>query len=46
VETREQLDLLRHFGCDMAQGYLLGRPASQDAISHMLACAASGAAAI
>ncbi|ODN72208.1 bifunctional diguanylate cyclase/phosphodiesterase [Methylobrevis pamukkalensis] len=27
VETRSQLDLLRHEGCDEAQGYLLGRPA-------------------
>jgi diguanylate cyclase (GGDEF)-like protein len=26
VETRGQLDLLREFGCDSAQGYLLGRP--------------------
>jgi EAL domain-containing protein (putative c-di-GMP-specific phosphodiesterase class I) len=46
VETREQLDLLRHYGCDVAQGYLLGRPAPQDAISHMLSCARSGAAAV
>jgi diguanylate cyclase (GGDEF)-like protein len=46
VETREQLDLLKHYGCDMAQGYLLGRPAPQDAISQMLALAGSGAAAV
>ncbi|KRC00867.1 bifunctional diguanylate cyclase/phosphodiesterase [Duganella sp. Root198D2] len=46
VETPEQLDLLKHYGCDMAQGYLLGRPASQDVISQMLVCAGSGAAAV
>ncbi|MDT0166405.1 EAL domain-containing protein [Actinotalea sp. AC32] len=26
VETQQQLDALRALGCDMAQGYLLGRP--------------------
>lgn len=26
VETREQLDHLRRLGCDMIQGYLIGRP--------------------
>ncbi|MBP2513596.1 EAL domain-containing protein [Sphingomonas sp. PvP018] len=26
VETREQLDVLHDIGCDVAQGYLLGRP--------------------
>jgi len=36
VETREQLDLLKQYGCDMAQGYFLGRPAPQDAIGQML----------
>ncbi|MCE3263942.1 MAG: response regulator receiver protein [Pseudoduganella sp.] len=46
VETGEQLDLLKHFGCDMVQGYHLGRPAPQDAISQMLAGERSGAAAV
>jgi diguanylate cyclase (GGDEF)-like protein len=46
VETREQLDLLKHYGCDMAQGYFLGRPAPHDAIGQMLACEGSGAAAV
>jgi diguanylate cyclase len=27
VETKNQLDILNHEGCDAAQGYLLGRPA-------------------
>lgn len=26
VETREQLETLRQLGCDLAQGYLLGKP--------------------
>ncbi|MNF03893.1 Phytochrome-like protein cph2 [compost metagenome] len=26
VETPEQLDLLRGFGCDQVQGYLISRP--------------------
>jgi EAL domain-containing protein (putative c-di-GMP-specific phosphodiesterase class I) len=30
VETEAQLDVLARAGCDFAQGYLLGRPASID----------------
>ncbi len=30
VETREQLALLKSFGCNMAQGYLFSRPLSRD----------------
>jgi diguanylate cyclase (GGDEF)-like protein len=46
VETDEQLSLLRQFGCDMAQGYFLGRPSSQESITEMLGRAPSGAAAV
>ncbi len=28
VETQQQVDLLRSFGCDYCQGFLLGRPAA------------------
>ncbi|MGZ4804146.1 MAG: EAL domain-containing protein [Acidimicrobiia bacterium] len=33
VETPEQLDVLRSIGCDLAQGYLLGRPAPPELIN-------------
>ena len=28
IEQREQLQILEQLGCDVAQGYLLGRPCS------------------
>ena len=39
VETREQEQYLREFGCDRAQGYLYARPQPADAISDVLAAA-------
>lgn len=32
VETAPQLEYLRRVGCDLAQGYLIGRPAPPDAL--------------
>jgi EAL domain-containing protein (putative c-di-GMP-specific phosphodiesterase class I) len=39
VETTEQLDRLREFGCDEAQGYLLARPQEAIEIALMAAVA-------
>lgn len=36
VETREQLDALRGYGCDMVQGYLFSKPVSTEDITRML----------
>ncbi|WP_207842001.1 sensor domain-containing protein [Williamsia soli] len=36
VETSEQLEALRNCGCQLAQGYLLGRPISGDATTELL----------
>jgi len=33
VETREQLDLLRVYGCDEVQGYFLSKPLPVDELS-------------
>ncbi len=35
VETAEQLDLLRTFGCDRIQGYLLGRPVRAEQLKSL-----------
>ncbi|MEQ8233888.1 MAG: EAL domain-containing protein [Gammaproteobacteria bacterium] len=37
VETEEQAQMLRAFGCDQLQGYLLARPMPADAIAAYLA---------
>ena len=34
VETPEQLEHLRLLGCDLAQGYFLGRPAPADVLTR------------
>jgi EAL domain-containing protein (putative c-di-GMP-specific phosphodiesterase class I) len=48
IETPGQLEQLRELGCDLGQGYLLGRPAPAVAVSELLAAqrtpAASGTA--
>jgi EAL domain-containing protein (putative c-di-GMP-specific phosphodiesterase class I) len=36
VENEDQLVLLDQYGCDMAQGYHLGRPGTADAITALL----------
>ena len=45
VETSEQRDALRRFGCDQAQGYFFGRPAPADEIGTLLAVQAKGSGA-
>ncbi len=36
VETEEELDFLRSKFCPFAQGYLLGRPATAEAVTKLL----------
>ncbi len=36
VETQEQAELLRSFGCDIFQGYLFAKPLSKDELSTFL----------
>jgi EAL domain-containing protein (putative c-di-GMP-specific phosphodiesterase class I) len=36
VETGEQLVLLEEYGCDLVQGFYLGRPAPADSVTGML----------
>lgn len=36
IETKEQMDLLIRFGCDIGQGYYFSRPVSQEAFSALL----------
>src|SRR6266702_7862178 len=41
VETRAQLDVLTRAGCDLVQGYLIGRPASINGYAEVLGRPAS-----
>ena len=36
VETRAQLDVLTRAGCDLVQGFLIGRPASIDGYAEVV----------
>jgi diguanylate cyclase (GGDEF)-like protein/PAS domain S-box-containing protein len=42
IETREQLELLRQYGCQKGQGYLFERPLSADKIPALLVPAMPG----
>ncbi len=37
IETTEQLEMTRGLGCDLAQGYLLGRPMPAEETQHLIA---------
>ena len=36
VETKEQLELLRNYGCDMVQGFLFSKPVSSEELTQLL----------
>jgi len=40
VETEEQLEALKHLGCQRGQGYLLARPMTAAAVARRLESAA------
>jgi len=42
VETSRALDLLREYGCDLAQGFLIGEPSPAADITALLALAPTG----
>lgn len=35
VETEEQKDLLKNYGCDSVQGYYISRPVEAKEIEHL-----------
>ena len=37
VETEEQLQFISAAGCELVQGYLLGRPAAPEAVAGLVA---------
>ena len=41
VETQEQKDFLARQGCDLYQGYLLGRPVPLDAFNALIQASAA-----
>jgi PAS domain S-box-containing protein len=45
TETKENINLLKQFNCEMAQGYLFSRPADEQAMSKLLASNRSAVAA-
>jgi PAS domain S-box-containing protein len=36
VERQQQVEMLKHIGCELAQGYLFSQPASREAIEQLL----------
>jgi EAL domain-containing protein (putative c-di-GMP-specific phosphodiesterase class I) len=44
VETAEQMQMLREFGCDLLQGFLYARPLGVDAVPGFLTELAAGTA--
>lgn len=42
IETREQLERMRALGCDLGQGFFLGRPASPEAFDSSVAASVAG----
>jgi len=42
IETEEQMTLLRDMGCEQGQGYLFGRPQSQQDLLDAIAAGAGG----
>jgi PAS domain S-box-containing protein len=36
IENAEQMEMLKHFGCELGQGYLFSRPCAADTIEHFL----------
>jgi EAL domain-containing protein (putative c-di-GMP-specific phosphodiesterase class I) len=36
VETRQQLELVKHYSCDIAQGYLFGKPIPREEFMDIL----------
>ena len=36
IETQEQMDTLKHLGCELGQGYLFSRPGAAETIEELL----------